>query len=123
MVYVRSMKEASMFNKFKEMKRMLERDIVKRIMKYINEPDDSKGWKGYCWKNHGNMYSVKGLPDLMAVILKDGKSFFICLEVKQPGKDMTQIQKVLMKKFTKLNIVARKVTKLSEVKKIIQELE
>ena len=65
----------------------------------------------------------KGLPDLMAVILKDGKSFFICLEVKQPGKDMTQIQKVLMKKFTNLNIVARKVTKLSEVKKIIQELE
>lgn len=102
---------------------MLERDIVKSIIKYINEPDDSKGWKGYCWKNHGNMYSVKGLPNLMAVILKDDKSFFICLEVKQPGKDMTQIQKVLIKKFTKLNIVARKVTKLSEVKKIIQELK
>ncbi len=102
---------------------MLERDIVKKIMKYINEPDDKKGWKGYCWKNHGGMYSVKGLPDLMAVILKDDKSFFICLEVKQPGKDMTEIQKVLIKKFSKLNVVARKVTSLKEVKKIIKELK
>ena len=68
-------------------------------------------------------YSVKGLPDVMAVIRKDDKSFFICLEVKRPGNDMTEVQKALMKKFTKLNIVARKVTKLSEVKKIIKELE
>ena len=61
---------------------MLERDIVRRIMKYINEPDDSRGWKGYCWKNHGNMYSVKGLPDLMAVILRMVSPFLFALKLK-----------------------------------------
>ena len=112
-----------MFNAFKIGEKVMERDIVRKIMKYINEPDDKRGWKGYCWKNHGNIYSVKGLPDLMAVILKDDKSFFLCFEVKQPGKDMTEIQKALMKKFSKLNVTAVKVTSLKEVKKIIKELE
>ena len=36
---------------------------------------------------------------------------------------MTEIQKALMKKFSKLNVTAVKVTSIKEVKKIIKELE
>ena len=64
---------------FKEGK-MLERDIVKKILDYINKPRMGKSWKGYAWKNHGGLYSVKGLPDVMEVVRKDGKSFFYALK-------------------------------------------
>ena len=102
---------------------MLERDIVKKIIKYITEPRMGKTWKGYAWKNHGNLYSVKGLPDVMAVIRKDDKSFFICLEVKRPGNKPTEIQEHFIRKFNDLGIVAEVVTSLKEVIEIIDNLK
>lgn len=101
---------------------MLERDIVKKIINYINKPRESKTWEGFAWKNHGGVYSVKGLPDVMAVIRKDEKSFFLCLEVKLPGNKPSEIQKALIKKYKKLGAVAEVVTTLIEVEKIIEEL-
>lgn len=102
---------------------MLERDIVKRIINYINKPRVGKSWKGFAWKNHGGLYSVKGLPDVMAVVRKDGKSFFLCFEVKQPGNKPTEIQKALIRKFESLGITARVVTTMDEVAKIIEDLK
>lgn len=102
---------------------MLERDIVKKILDYINKPRMGKPWKGYAWKNHGGLYSVKGLPDVMAVVRKDGKSFFLCLEVKQPRNKPTEIQKALIRKFKELGVTARVVTSIDEVVKIIEELK
>ena len=101
---------------------MLERDIVKKIINYINKTRDDKTWEGFAWKNHGGLYSVKGLPDVMAVIRKDGKSFFLCLEVKVPGNKPSEIQKALIRKFESLGVVAEVVTTLTEVEKIIEEL-
>lgn len=103
--------------------KMLERDIVKKILDYINKPRMGKSWKGYAWKNHGGLYSVKGLPDVMAVVRKDGKSFFLCLEVKQPGNKPTEIQKALIRKFQELGVTAGVVTSIDEVVKIIEELK
>ncbi len=102
---------------------MLERDIVKRIINYINQKKIGKNWKGYAWKNHGGLYSVKGLPDVMAVISKGDKSFFLCLEVKQKGNKPTEIQKALIRKFRDLRVTAEVVTTLDEVVKIIEELK
>ena len=102
---------------------MLERDIVKKIINYINKKAIGKTWSGYAWKNHGGLYSVKGLPDLMAVIKKDNKSFFICLEVKQPGNKPTEIQRALIRRFQQLGIRAEIVTSLDEVVEIIKELK
>jgi len=99
---------------------MLERDIVKRIINHINK---SKKIVGFAWKNHGNSYSVKGLPDVMAVIRKDDKSFFICLEVKRPGNKPTEIQEHFIRKFNDLGIVAEVVTSLKEVIEIIDNLK
>ena len=103
--------------------KMLERDIVKKIIKYINQQRVGKKWKGYAWKNHGGLYSVKGLPDIMAVIRKDRKSFFLCFEVKQPGNKPTEIQKALIRKYKDLGATAEVITSLDEVVKIIEELK
>lgn len=102
---------------------MLERDIVKKIIKYITEPRTGKTWKGYAWKNHGGLYSVKGLPDIMAIVRKQGKSFFLCFEVKQPGNKATEIQEAIIRKFNELGITAKVVTSLNEVVEIIKELK
>lgn len=102
---------------------MLERDIVKKILDYINKPRMGKSWKGFAWKNHGGLYSVKGLPDVMAVVRKDMKSFFLCFEVKQPGNKPTEIQKALIRRFIELGVTAGVVTTADEVVKIIEELK
>lgn len=98
---------------------MLERDIVKRIINYINK---NKKWSGYAWKNHGGLYSVKGLPDIMAVIKKDDKSFFLCFEVKQVGNKPTDIQIAMIRKFQNLGVISKVVTSLEEVMSVIDEL-
>ena len=121
-VYSRSMLCQQVFKVFKGGK-MLERDIVKSITNYITKPRMGKSWKGFAWKNHGGLYSVKGLPDVMAVVRKGGKSFFLCFEVKQPGNKPTEIQKAIIRKFEDLGITARVVTSLDEVVKIIEELK
>lgn len=102
---------------------MLERDIVKRIINYICQRKVGKDWTGYAWKNHGGLYSVKGLPDVMAVIKKNDKSFFLCLEVKQPGCKPSEIQRATLRKFQNLGITATVVTSLKEVIAIIEELK
>lgn len=102
---------------------MLERDIVKKIINYITKPRMGKAWKGYAWKNHGGVYSVKGLPDVMAVVRKDRKSFFLCFEVKQPGNTPTEIQQAILRRFKELGITACVVTTLDEVVDIIEKLK
>ena len=98
---------------------MLEKDIVRKIIKYIN---DNNVFDGYAWKNHGGLYGVKGLPDIMAVIKYGKKSFFLCFEVKQPGNKATEIQKSTLSKLNKLGATANVVTSVQEVKLIINRL-
>lgn len=102
----------------------MERDIVRKIIHYINDidPKGKKKFMGYAWKNHGGPYSVKGLPDIMAVIRKRGKPFFVCFEVKQPGNKPTEIQTAIINKYKMLGINAEVVTSLDEVMKIIEYL-
>ena len=99
---------------------MLESQIVNKIIKYINH---SAKIKGFAWKNHGGLYGTKGLPDIMAVIRKGEKSFFICLEVKTETGVVTEIQKKIIKRFTDLNIMAGVVRSLDEVKELIENLK
>lgn len=103
---------------------MLERNIVSKIMHYINDldPRNKKKFRGFAWKNHGGAYSLKGLPDIMAVIRKRGKPFFVCFEVKQPGNKPTDIQVAIINRFKMLGIYAEVVTSLDEVKALIDSL-
>jgi len=101
---------------------MNESRITRSILDYINKPKVNKGFKGYGWKNHGGLYGTKGLPDIMAVILKGKKSFFICLEVKTLKGKPTILQSAILAKFVCLGIEARIVTSLDEAKQIIENI-
>lgn len=48
-------------------------------------------------KNHGNAYSVKGLPDVL--VIKGGRAAW--LEVKRPGEDPTRIQEHRMRELSR----------------------
>jgi len=48
-------------------------------------------------KNHGNAYSVKGLPDVL--VIKDGRAAW--MEVKRPGEDPTRIQEHRMRELSR----------------------
>lgn len=60
----------------------LESTIVKKIM------DEARRLGWFVMKNHGNTYSIKGLPDLLCI--KDGIA--VWLEVKRPGEHATRMQ-------------------------------
>lgn len=60
----------------------LERVIVARIM------DEARSMGYFVMKNHGNAFSIKGLPDLLCI--KDGVC--VWLEVKRPGEQATRVQ-------------------------------
>lgn len=57
---------------------MLEKDIVKAIMKYLKTVP-----RCFAWKEHGGMYGTAGIPDIIACV--DGR--FYAFEVKtETGK-------------------------------------
>ncbi|MDA0817552.1 MAG: VRR-NUC domain-containing protein [Planctomycetota bacterium] len=60
----------------------LEKTIVAKVMAEARR----LGW--WSMKNHGNAYSLKGLPDVL--VIKEGRAAW--MEVKRPGEDPTRIQ-------------------------------
>ena len=59
---------------------MLEKDIVKAIMKYLKTVP-----RCFAWKEHGGMYGTAGIPDIIACV--DGR--FYAFEVKtDSGKEL-----------------------------------
>jgi Holliday junction resolvase len=60
----------------------LEKTIVANIM------DEARRLGWWCMKNHGNAYSLKGLPDILAI----KRGFAAWMEVKLPGEEPTRIQ-------------------------------
>ena len=73
---------------------MKEKTIQEHIIKRMR----SAGW--YVRKNHGSMYSKAGVPDL--ICHKEGGTLYI--EVKQPGKQATIIQRKEMAELRKYGI-------------------
>lgn len=72
---------------------MKESALQRKIQKYLKEtlPD------AVVWKNHGNQYSVIGLPDIMCSY----KGKLICFEVKIAGNKATKLQEVTLEKLKK----------------------
>lgn len=70
---------------------MLESVLQRKIQKYLKDNLPN----AVVWKNHGNQYSVIGLPDIMCVY--EGK--IICIEVKMPGNTPTKLQEITLKKL------------------------
>ena len=67
----------------------LEKTIVRRVM------DEARraGW--FCVKQHGSAFSLKGLPDILAI--RGGRC--VWMEAKRPGQEPTKIQLHVMRQL------------------------
>ena len=93
---------------------MTEKDITAAIMRHLKTLP-------YCFafKQHGGMYGVAGLPDIICCV--SGR--FIAFEVKQPNGKLTKLQGITITKIREAKGEAYKVTSVEEVKKILDTLE
>lgn len=89
-----------------------EATIVNRIMAYLR----AEGF--FTWKNHGSQYSLAGLPDVMAC--REGQLWAI--EVKQPGKQPTELQKHRLEELKNVGAVSFVAWSLEDVKQAVEGL-
>lgn len=90
----------------------LETSITKSIVKSAK----SRGW--WTFKVAGGAFQRAGIPDLLCI--KNGRAVF--LEVKQPGKRPTELQKVVMAEIRDVaGAVAEVVTSREEAERILDQ--
>lgn len=91
---------------------MIESDLQRKIQKYLkdNLPES------VVWKNHGNQYSVMGLPDIMCI----HKGKMICIEVKMPGNKPTKLQEVTLQKLKEAGAIVGIAYSIQDVKEILK---
>lgn len=89
---------------------MLEKDIVKSIMRYLKTVPNC-----FCWKEHGGMYGTAGIPDIIACV---GGRFY-AFEVKTETGKPTDLQKATIQKILKAGGVAVVVRSVDEVRTVI----
>lgn len=92
---------------------MLENTLQRKIQKYLKENLPNS----VVWKNHGNQYSVIGLPDIMCVY--NGK--ILCIEVKLPGNKPTKLQEITLQKLSTAGAITAVAYSIEDVQKILLE--
>ncbi|GHV27016.1 hypothetical protein FACS18948_3690 [Clostridia bacterium] len=92
---------------------MKESMIVTAILKYLR---NIKGC--FCWKEHGGIHGTAGIPDIIACV----RGRFVAFEVKTPSNDLTDLQRVTIRKINEAGGIAAKVTSVYEVKRIIEKI-
>ena len=93
---------------------MLEKDIVKAILKYLKTVPNC-----FSWKEHGGMYGTAGIPDIICCYC--GR--FVAFEVKTETGKLTKLQEATIRKIKKAQGQAFKVTSVEEVKQILEHME
>ena len=91
---------------------MLESVLQRKIQKYLKDNLPN----AVVWKNHGNQYSVIGLPDIMCVY--EGK--IVCIEVKVPGNTPTKLQEITLKKLKEAGAITGIAYSIEDVQKILE---
>lgn len=94
---------------------MIESDLQRKIQKYLKENLE----KAVVWKNHGNQYSVIGLPDIMCIY----KGKMICIEVKIPGNKPTKLQEVTLQKLKEAGAIVGVAYSIQDVKEILKNIK
>lgn len=89
---------------------MLEKDIVKAIMKYLKTVPHC-----FAWKEHGGMYGTAGIPDIIACV--DGR--FYAFEVKTETGKPTKLQEAAIRKILNAGGVAVIVRSVDEVRAVM----
>ena len=93
---------------------MTEKDIVTAIMRYLKTIPMC-----FAWKQHGGMYGMAGLPDIICCI--GGR--FVAFEVKTASGRLTKLQEITIQKIKAAKGEAYKVTSVGDVKEILDSLE
>jgi len=93
---------------------MKERDIVAEILRLLKQTPAC-----FCWKEHGGMYGMAGIPDIIACI--NGR--FVAFEVKVPGGKLTKLQEIAIQKIRNAKGQAFKVTSVAEAAAILKQME
>lgn len=91
---------------------MLEKDIVTAIQRYLKSLPNC-----FAWKEHGGMYSVSGIPDIIACV--DGR--FFAFEVKTQTGKPTTLQTITIQKILTAGGQAFIVRSVDEVRVILEE--
>ena len=95
-------------------KNLLEKDIVKAILKYLKTVPNC-----FSWKEHGGMYGTAGIPDIICCYC--GR--FVAFEVKTETGKLTKLQEATIRKIKEAKGQAFKVTSVEEVKQILEHME
>ena len=90
---------------------MLEKEIVKAIMKDLKTVPHC-----FAWKEHGGMYGTAGIPDIIACV--DGR--FYGFEVKTETGRPTGLQEATIRKIRGAGGVAVIVRSVDEVRAVIE---
>ncbi len=71
---------------------MKESDIIAAISEYLKSVEDC-----FFWKQHGGMYGVAGIPDIICCY----KGRFAAFEVKVENRKATLLQEITIRKIRK----------------------
>lgn len=91
---------------------MLEKDIVMSIMRYLRALPHC-----FCFKTHGGMYSVAGIPDIICC----HNGIFYAFEVKASAGKVTPLQESTIQKIRTAGGNAYVVRSVAEVRDILKE--
>lgn len=89
---------------------MSEKDIVSAILRYLKAVP-----RCFCFKEHGGMYGVAGIPDIIACV--DGR--FYAFEVKTDVGKTTKLQDATIRKILDAGGTAVLVRSVDEVRAVI----
>lgn len=84
-----------------------EAKIVKKIQRKIKEDYGTDIW---IFKTHGSADQIRGLPDLVGTY----RGFFIAMEVKKPGGQLTDLQTFTIQKIKAAGGYATMITSYEE---------
>ena len=91
----------------------LERDIVADILAFLRDQPNI-----FCWKEHGDMYSTGGIPDIICCI----QGRFVAFEVKTLTGKASGLQKATIRKIQAAGGTACIVRSVYEVQDVLEVL-
>jgi Holliday junction resolvase len=91
----------------------LERTIVANVMAEARR----LGW--WTMKNHGNSFSLKGLPDVL--VIKEGRAAW--MEVKRPSEDPTRVQLHRMRELAAAGCPVAVVRSVGDAKAFLEAVD
>ena len=90
---------------------MKEKTITNQILKYLKTEPEC-----FAFKEHGGLYGVSGLPDIICCY----KGKFMAFEVKTEKGKLSRLQEITIKRINEAGGMAVKVTSLQEVKDVLK---